>query len=119
MFREPEGYEGVRASLEERGIKIVDKGERPPMERRPRLIRTTYYEFGGIKPVKVTWSAWADMAARNAFYHLSQNNYAAGVAEVVDTGNYDELCSVLTRDIQGNIATIFKRDPKRPKLLLG
>lgn len=120
MYREPETrlYEGVRASLEERGIKVAVPAERAPRGPQPRLIKTTYYKYGSQEVVKVTWAAHADFAARNAFYKLTQNDYAAGVAEVVDTGNFDELCSVLTRDIEGNIATVFKRDPKRPKLLL-
>lgn len=96
---------------------LATEAKKTPRYSGPRSICTTFYEYGSKKVVKTIWSKWADFAARNAFYALSQNKYAAGVVEVVDEGNFGELCSVLTRDINGNIATVFKRDPKRPKLV--
>lgn len=97
-------------------------GERPAD--RPhyaRAIVTTYYEYGksAIKPneVKVIRSKWHDMATRNAFYQLTQNKYAAGVVVIHDESCFNELHCILTRDIQGNVHTQFKRDPKRPLLL--
>ena len=110
----------MRASLEARGIKIVDRGERPDQPKSPRLIETTYYEYGKNPSketeVMVTRSTRVDLANRNAFYRLTQNDYGAGVAVIIDKGNYDELCTIITRDINGDINTQFKRNPKRPIL---
>lgn len=112
--------ENIRESLAERGVTIVDRG--PRKQHGPRLIKTTYYRYGvpGGTPesvAKTTYSCYLDTACRSAFYNLLNNKYEAGVVEIVDEGNFHELCSVLTRDIEGNIATVFKRDPKRPKLV--
>ena len=116
MFEKAE----IEAGLEARGVKIVNKGDRPAS--RPRMIRTTYYAYGSYPAhdtiVKTTRGVWPDYAARSAFYALSQNKYGAGVVEIVDEDNFHELCTVLTRSVDGNIKVVFKRDPKRPKLVL-
>lgn len=91
-----------------------------PMPGFTRAIVTTYYAYGpgDNVVVKKTRSKWADMATRNAFYKLTQNEYAADIVEIVDEESHNELHCVLLRSITtGDVSTAFKRDPKRPTLL--
>lgn len=109
------------------GSQWVVPADRPVASKRPadlppRMILSTFYEYGKVPgpstEVKKVRSRWPDLATRNAFYALTQNKYAAGVVVIEDLACFNELHCILTRDINGNINTNFKRDPLRPKLLM-
>lgn len=89
----------------------------------PRLIRVRYYAYGmqcrDDAVLKTSNFKYADIAVRQALWHITQQKYGfVGIAEVfdVETG---ELHAVITQSLDKGINIGFRRDPKRPVLVGG
>ena len=80
-----------------------------------RSIQTTYYLGNTVK--QINRAAHARSAVLRAVDHMQMNDYHAAVAEVFDleTG---ELHAVLTYSAAGQLAIVFRRDPKDPTCIV-
>jgi hypothetical protein len=79
-----------------------------------RTIITTYYGPGKARPiVKINRSSRRDEALPNVCRHMTNNDYGAVVAEVVDEGTA-ELLLVVTYHMGENMRVAFKSDVRHP-----
>jgi hypothetical protein len=72
-------------------------------------IQTVYYQ--GRVVVKTNRAGHANSAVPRCVDHMQLNRYQAQVAEVFDMRS-GVLHAVIRRNVSGNIAIIFKREPK-------
>lgn len=84
----------------------------------PRLIRVRYYAYGtnctDNDVLRKSTFKHADIAVRQAFWHMTQQKYGfVGVAEVYDVET-SELHAIITQSLDKGIRVSFHRDPKRP-----
>ena len=70
-------------------------------------IQTVYYR--GKEPVRTNHAGSAFNAVPNCVSHMQVNNYEATVAEVFDLRD-GTLHAVITRNVEGVIRIVFKRE---------
>ena len=76
-------------------------------ERRKFSITTVFYHRG--KVVRINKSSLANNAVPRSVFYMQTNRYDATTAEVFDEHD-GVLHAVITRNIQGNIKIVFKRE---------
>lgn len=88
----------------------------PKLSVGPLTVQTVYYGKSANTVLQVNLAKHPNRAILHAVQHLMMNDYSAFVAEITDL-EFGELHCVLTRDVQGTIRIVFKRDPTAPRCI--